>query len=73
METLILKEEDFYRTANGLALKGGNRILYEASLVIKFNRDGGYEVVKDRYGQTKEEIETKIGLMPDQRLLLMLG
>jgi hypothetical protein len=72
-KTLVLNDDDFYHTSNGLHLRGGNRMLYEASLVVKFNRDGGYEVLKDRFGLDKEQIESEIGLIPDQRLLLMLA
>ena len=72
METVVLTNSDYYKTANGYQLKGGSRLLYEASLVIKMNRNGGYEVIKDREGLTNEQIEVKIGLVPDKRLLLMM-
>lgn len=72
METVVLTDNDYYMSSNGYHLRGGNRLLYEASLVIKMNRNGGYEVIKDREGLTNEQIEAKIGLVPDKRLLLMM-
>jgi hypothetical protein len=73
METIILNDSDFYNTQYGLQLTGGNKIMYGAELVVKLNRDGGYEVLKDRFGLNKEQVEAEIGLIPDQRLLLMLA
>jgi hypothetical protein len=76
MKKLILTDDDFYSLYNGSydgrAIRGGKRRLFEAELVIKLNRDGSYEVIKDRYGLSKEQIELEIN-QPDERLLLMLG
>jgi hypothetical protein len=73
MKTLVLNDSDFYYTPNGLMLRGGSRMMYDAELVVKFNRHGEYEVLKDRFGLDKEQIEAEIGLIPDERLLLMLA
>ena len=71
MKKLILTEDDFYRTLNGPAIRGGNKRLYEAELVIKVNRDGTHEVIKDRFGLSKSQIEMEIESI-DERLILML-
>ena len=52
--------------------KGWMKMLYKSDLIIKLNRDGGYEVMKDRFGLSKEQIENEIH-ESDERLLLMLG
>ena len=70
---LFLNDSDFYRGNSGLEyLRGGDRILHEASLVFRMNKDGEYSILKDRYGLDKDEVESKIGLIPDRRLLLMM-
>lgn len=71
MKKLILTEDQFYQTQNGLAIRGGSSILYDAHLVVKLRRDGSYEVLKDRFGLSKEEIESEI-YGPDERLLLTM-
>lgn len=71
MKKEILTEDDFYCSFNGLSLRGGNRRLYDAELVVKILRDGSYEVIKDRFGLSKEQIEDEIS-KPDERLLLMM-
>lgn len=76
MKKEILTDDDFYSLYNGSYdgrdIRGGKRRLFEAELVIKLNRDGSYEVIKDRFGLSKEQIELEIN-QPDERLLLMLG
>ena len=52
--------------------EGWMKMLYKSDLIIKLNRDGGYEVMKDRFGLSKEQIENEIH-ESDERLLLMLG
>jgi hypothetical protein len=71
MKKLILSEDDFYNCpGQGSTLRGGSRRLYDAELVVKILRNGSYEVLKDRFGLSKEEIEREI-FQPDERLLLM--
>lgn len=71
MKKEILTDDDFYSTHCGRYLKAGNQRLYESELVVKLNRDGGYEVIKNRFGLTKQQIDLEIN-EPDERLLLML-
>ena len=70
MKKVFLTDDDFYQTANGLQVRGGSKIMYDAHLVVKLGKDGGYEVIKDRFGLSKEELEKEI-YGPDERLLLM--
>lgn len=70
MKKLILTEEEFFQTAEGYHLRGGNRRIYDAELVVKINRNGSYEVLKDRFNLSKEEIENELSGL-DNRLLLM--
>lgn len=73
MKKEFFTEEDFYRTSNGQFLRGGNHRLYEAELAIKILRDGTYEVLKDRKGLSKSEIEREISYAGiDERLLLIM-
>jgi hypothetical protein len=71
MKKEILTEDDFYQSATGQTLRGGNRRMYNAELVVKIMRDGTYEVLKDRFGLSSSEVENEIGLI-DNRLLLMM-
>jgi hypothetical protein len=72
MKKEILTEDDFfYYPGQGPTLKGGSRRMYDAELVIKVMRDGSYEVIKDRFGLSKEQIELEV-LGLDERLLLMM-
>ena len=76
---LFLTDDDFYRTWDGLALKGGNKMLYDASLVVKLEKDGNHTVLKDRYGLSKRELAERVNehiynvnaAHLDRRLLLM--
>jgi hypothetical protein len=76
MKKLILTDDDVYFTPSGncriRGSSGGMKMLYESELIIKLNRDGSCEVIKDRFGLSKEQIELEIN-QPDERLLLMLG
>jgi hypothetical protein len=76
MKKLILTDDDVYYDPNGncriRTISGGMKIIYKSDLIIKLNRDGGYEVMKDRFGLSKVEIDLEIN-QPDERLLLMLG
>lgn len=74
-ELFLTDDDDFYRTLDGLALKGGNKIMHEASLVVKLNSDGNHTVLKDRYGLSKRELAERVNNVNaahlDRRLLLM--
>ena len=71
MKKLILTEEDFYQSPTGRTLRGGSRRMYEHELIIYKKRDGSYEVMKDRFGLSKTEIEMELEGI-DNRLLLMI-
>jgi hypothetical protein len=74
MDKLFLTDDHFYPSFDGLKLKGGERVMYQASLVIKLDKNGNHKVLKDRYGLTQDEINAEIEkhLNPvDNRLLLM--
>jgi hypothetical protein len=76
MKKLFLTDDDVYYDPSGncriRTISGGMEMLYKSDLIIKLNRDGGYEVMKDRFGLSKEQIENEIH-ESDERLLLMLG
>jgi len=71
MKKLILTEEDFYSSPSGRTLRGGNKKMYDAELIIFQKSDGSYEVMKDRFGLSKTEIEMELEGI-DNRLLLMI-
>lgn len=75
MDKVFLTDKDFYTSPSGPMLKGGEKIMYQASLVIHLgNGNGTHKVLKDRYGLTEDEINAEIEkhLNPlDNRLLLM--
>jgi hypothetical protein len=70
MKKLILTEDDFYQSSRGQEISGGNKRLYEAEVAIFLKRDGSYEVLKDRFGLSKTEIEMELEGI-DNRLLLI--
>ena len=70
MKTLILTEDDFYQSQTSKTLRGGTRQLYNAELAVVIKRDGEIEVLKDRFGLSKDEIRDIVEF--DERILLML-
>ena len=75
-ETLILTDDDFYNSPTGRTLRGGSKMLFESSLVIKLNRDHSFsnpsiEIIKNRNGLSKKEIIAQ-QLGSDKRLLLII-
>jgi hypothetical protein len=69
--------EELFLTGNDtLELKGGMRMMYNSSLIIKFESDGSHTVLKDRYGLSKLELTEHVNehvhkCNLDRRLLLM--
>jgi hypothetical protein len=70
MKKLILTDEDFYNAPHGRCIRGGNSRLYEAELVVYMKDNGDFEIVKDRFGMSKDEIRSIIEF--DERILLAL-
>lgn len=70
MKKLILTEDDFYQSPTGRTLRGGSRRLYEVDLAVVIKRDGEIEILKDRFGLSKEEIRNIVEF--DERLILAL-
>ena len=72
-KNLILTEPDFYQTAYGRRLRGGDRPMYNAELAVFVKEDGSYEVIKDRYGRSDSEIQKIINPeIFDETLLLAI-
>jgi hypothetical protein len=70
MKKLILTEDDFYYSPTGRFLRGGDRPMYNADLVVYVKKDGSYEVLKDRFDLSKEEVRSIVEF--DERSLLLL-
>ncbi len=70
MKKLILTEDDFYQSSTGRTLRGGYRKLYDVELAVVVKDNGEIEVLKDRFGLSKEEIRDIVEF--DERILLML-
>lgn len=72
---LILKDEDFYMSPSGETLRGGNRKLYAAQIVIRVRGNGSYEVIKNRCDGKLSNSDIHKLVYPndyDERLLLAL-
>lgn len=70
-KTLILTPDDFYLGAHGDFIRGGSRRLFDATLVVLVDHDGQIvDVLKNRYGYSREEVEEIIRGRKDRRLLL---
>jgi hypothetical protein len=75
MDKVFLTDDNFYQSFDGPKIKGGERVMYQASLVIRLGKNGNHKVLKDRYGLTEDEINAEIEkhLNPvDNRLLLLM-
>jgi hypothetical protein len=70
MKKLILTEDDFYTSPTGRTLRGGNRRLYEVELAVLVKRNGDFEILKDRFGLSKDEVRSILEF--DERILLAL-
>jgi hypothetical protein len=75
-EILKLTPEDFYYSVSdfmgleNMALKGGNKRIYEASTVVLMNDSKVSKIIKNRYGLSENEIKSMTEV-PDKRLLLL--
>jgi hypothetical protein len=69
-ELLKLTSDDFYRGPGDIQyIKGGTRIIYEASTVVLMNGSKVSKVIKNRYGLSDSEIKS-MAEVPDRRLLI---
>ena len=56
MIKLILTEDDFYMSENGRRIRVGDHRLHGAELAVLVKRDGSFEILKNRYDLSHDEI-----------------
>jgi hypothetical protein len=69
-EFLKLTSDDFYRAPGDIQyIKGGSKMIYEASTIVLMNGSKVSKVIKNRYGLSDSEIRSMVEV-PDRRLLI---
>jgi hypothetical protein len=73
-EFLKLTSDDFYRAPGDIIgdiqyIKGGSKMIYEASTIVLMNGGKVSKVIKNRYGLSDSEIRSMVEV-PDRRLLI---
>ncbi len=72
MKKIILTEKDCYQSPFGRQIRGANNLMCKNDLVVFKQGDGSFEVLKNRFDLSHDEILREIDETQDNTILLAL-